>query len=143
MGWRLLLMGLVAGLGFELPTWQEIEAWSRSGQIWLCGQLDHWSLTRPADEPICVAQAEKVGAQPAATNDACIADEAESRALTADADFSAVVDDIVAQFEAEQNAIGADSLRTDVAITRPAAQDEPQIPSTRESRAAGDIHDSG
>jgi hypothetical protein len=45
---RLMLVGLVASMGFELPTGTEVSAWARTGRDWACAMRA--SLSGPAIE---------------------------------------------------------------------------------------------
>lgn len=73
MALHLLLVGLVIGLGFELPKGDEVAAWAYTGTAWLQARVD--GLLAPA----AVAEARP----------------------DADAEFAAIVDDMALAFAAE------------------------------------------
>ena len=45
MAIRFLLVTLVAAMGFEPPTRDEVSTWTRSGRQWVAARLDDWSVT--------------------------------------------------------------------------------------------------
>ena len=50
MGVRLILVGVVAGLGLTLPTGPQITSWKGSTQSWVSARLADWDARMPADE---------------------------------------------------------------------------------------------
>lgn len=58
MGLRLILVGVVAGLGLTLPTGKQFEAWKVSAQTWMNARLAEWDEPMPADESAFVLIAE-------------------------------------------------------------------------------------
>lgn len=49
MGFRVLLVGLVAGLGLDLPSGSDLERWLATGRGWVEDQVSAWSVERPGD----------------------------------------------------------------------------------------------
>jgi hypothetical protein len=100
MALRFLLVGLVMGLGVDLPSGQEIASWARAGGEWLQARIDG------AFGPEAVAEAE---AAPDAEF-AAIVDQmarefgaeavAESKA-NPDTEFAAIVDQMAGSFTAD------------------------------------------
>lgn len=105
MGLRLLLVGLVAGLGLDLPTGQDLERWAHSGQTWLCGTLDQWNEWAPrGDETLCIAAPTAPASEPAPSATTPITTAQTQSTPTepnADDEFAAVVDDMVDEFAAD------------------------------------------
>lgn len=64
MGLRLILVGVVAGLGLSLPSRQQIEVWRGSAQGWVCARFAERDARMPVDENAFVLIAE-----PAASED--------------------------------------------------------------------------
>ncbi len=46
---RVLLVGMVTSLGLELPTGQEVDAWSRAGRDWCQTRLAEWDASLPTN----------------------------------------------------------------------------------------------
>ncbi|HZW33697.1 MAG TPA: hypothetical protein VFF52_23450 [Isosphaeraceae bacterium] len=46
---RLVLVGMVAGLGVTLPSWPECESWCQSAQEWASARLADWDTWRPRE----------------------------------------------------------------------------------------------
>jgi hypothetical protein len=99
MGLRLLLVGIVACLGFDLPARERVEGWTRTGQTWLRGTLDDWNLWSPACDEMCEVDA--TAPPHAAAPVAGVTDEA----------FGAVIEEIVAGFEAEDVVVAAQAAK--------------------------------
>jgi hypothetical protein len=102
MGLRLILVGMVASLGLDLPKGDEVRSWTRTGQTWLCTALDEWNAWMTPDvadqaedrvEPARVAAKLVEGASELTTR---LTAEA-----TADAEFAAVVEEMVAGLSTE------------------------------------------
>ena len=99
---RLILVGLVGGLGLSAPTQRELDAMSRSAQEWVVARLAEWEtettsehgtsafLVVPADssQPLAVLA-------PAPT-------PATTPTLVSDNDFGLVLDDTVAMFAQDE-----------------------------------------
>src|SRR4051812_9658127 len=94
---RLVLVGIVAGLGISPPAESELSGWTRSVQSWLDDRLAHWDARGPldADEWAFESVTEAPSANEAATN--VHARDAEEDALTVSGP-DAVLDERVAEF---------------------------------------------
>ena len=92
MALRVLLVGLVTSLGFELPTSANVDAWARSGRAWCHTRQAEWEAPMPDD-------ATAFATEPAG---------AESGAASIDADraFAALVDDAASAFAADLASAG-------------------------------------
>jgi hypothetical protein len=60
MGLRLILVGMVAGLGLTLPTWTQLSVWRESAQAWVNRRLAEWDARMPADENAFVYVADTI-----------------------------------------------------------------------------------
>lgn len=121
MGLRLVLAGLVVGLGLELPSGQELERWLHSGHTWLCVRLDEWNAWTALDEEPIVLSAET--AHPALPEPAPA--PAPSRPMLSEEELAGLVADMVAAYGDE--GLSTDAARAcEPAITaQPAAKAEP------------------
>src|SRR5689334_1352202 len=95
MGLRLLLVGMVASLGIDLPNAHNLRDWAQSGRTWLCVQLDDWNAWVPSGDELCLTApprlpdpAAQAAAQAPQTTVEIINDE----------EFTAVLDEVVADF---------------------------------------------
>lgn len=145
MGLRLLLVSLVAGLGLELPTRQDLERWAHSGQIWLCSTLDEWNAWEPAsDEMFCVAAAPMPPAPVPAACAATAAEPAQPQSMptetTSDSEFAAVVDDMVNRFAADLPATAGATAKTLLAEQPAAPTATPSAPAFEPLDAPADLY---
>lgn len=85
---RLVLVGLVAGLGLSMPSRRDVEGLARLTQTWLNDRLAEWDSQAPIDEGTYV-----IVAEPVATPE-----RAAERTAVSDREFAAVVEDMVAAF---------------------------------------------
>lgn len=68
MGFRVLLVGVVAGLGLDLPSGSDLQHWMASGRGWVEQQVVAWTIERSAVGPVeapAVDQVEAADAAPA------------------------------------------------------------------------------
>lgn len=98
MALRILLVGLVIGLGVDLPSGAEVAAWARAGDEWVRARLDG------------VFGAEEV---------------AEAKP-SADAEFAAVVDEMAGAFTADLAAMERPASRSRLAFEPIVVSDDPE-----------------
>jgi hypothetical protein len=139
---RLVLVGLVAGLGLSIPSRRDVEILARHAQTWLNDRLAEWDSQAPVDEGTYI-----IVAEPVATPERA-AERAVEQPTVSDSAFAVVVDDMVASFARTEQVAGP-SATTEVleataeiapaeasaglAIalpTEPAADDSPESPVT-------------
>jgi peptidoglycan DL-endopeptidase CwlO len=97
MGFRFLLVGLVAGLGIDLPARQDLQEWTLAGQSWVSVRLDEWNAWVPVGAILLPPSrpTPKAEATPA------VAARAESIAtveVISEEEFTAVVEEVLASF---------------------------------------------
>lgn len=88
MALRLILVGLVAGLGLSLPSRRDLDALGRSAQRWVNTRLAEWDAGTTVEEGSYVLIAEPVTASPGAA----------AVPLASDQEFAVVMDEMVAAF---------------------------------------------
>src|SRR5829696_8515531 len=86
---RLVLVGLVAGLGLSLPDRRERDAWGYSAQRWVNARLAEWDTGTTTDSGAFVLVSEP---------DEATAPSDPAPAAVSDAAFAAVIDETVATF---------------------------------------------
>jgi hypothetical protein len=94
MAVRLLLVGLVIGLGIDMPSRDEVASWSHIGTAWVQARID--GLLGP--EAVAEAQPDPDVGFAAIVDDMALAFAAEPKP---DRAFSAIVDDMAASFAAD------------------------------------------
>jgi hypothetical protein len=94
MALRLLLVGLVVGLGFDLPSGDEVASWAHIGTAWVQARID--GLVGP--EAIAEARPDPDAEFAAIVDDMALAFAAEPKP---DLAFSAIVDDMATSFAAD------------------------------------------
>ncbi len=62
MALRLILVGVVAGLGLNLPARESVQAWKHSAETWVYSCLAEWDARMPTDEKAFVVVAEPTAA---------------------------------------------------------------------------------
>ena len=135
MGFRLVLLGLVASLGFELPTRQGLEGWSTAAQTCLNAALDEWNAWVPTPGSDDLAEAEtprsEVAAVEVEADDAppAVAEDVASTRMVSDEEFAAVVEEMVAGFESAEFAAVVDQIAFDLASADAEFRAEPAIAS--------------
>jgi hypothetical protein len=124
---RLVLVSIVAGLGVTPPAESEVAGWSCTVQTWLDARLAEWNVTQPSDEGTAVSPS-----LPAADLDVAALEralmaafgelpgEGETAAVPgtvagdrpgADAEFEAVVEEMVAEFALDESEPAATEVR--------------------------------
>jgi hypothetical protein len=109
MGLRLIIIGLVASLGLDLPAAEDLRSWARSGQTWLCTALDEWDDCTAGEEasskvgvgspkPVVAAETGEVSGT-IATRSSAAEGSAE---MVADREFAEVVEEMIVTFAAEE-----------------------------------------
>ncbi len=58
MGLRLLLVGVVAGLGLNLPVRENVSAWKRAAETWVYSRMAEWDARMPTGPSAFVVVAE-------------------------------------------------------------------------------------
>jgi hypothetical protein len=124
MALRFLLVGLVVGLGIDLPAGAEMAGWVRSSGAWVQARVDGLFGPEPA-EAAPAADAQFSAIVDGMANDFA-ADLARAEAPKADAAFAAVVDDMASGFA------------RDLARAEPPA---PEAPPTADSSFAAVVDD--
>lgn len=110
MALRFLLVSLVAGMGLELPSGQDLSNWTRAGREWAGARMVEFSSLR--GEAACASRGptdcerESEGTGPAPTADA--------GPPTVDLAFDVVVEGMASAFAADLAAIGPDRPELDV-----------------------------
>jgi hypothetical protein len=101
MALRMLLVGLVIGLGFELPSGDEVATWAHAGVAWVQARVD--GLLGP--EAVAEARPGADAEFAAIVDDMALAFAAETKPAAAetkpDLAFSAIVDDMATSFAAD------------------------------------------
>ncbi len=91
MALRLMLMGVVAGMGFSLPTQDDVTGWSRSAECWINARFDDWDAKMPVDDSAFVF-----------AKDAVVpADAVPAQPIVSDKQFNAIVSEMAVTFAKE------------------------------------------
>ena len=69
MGFRVLLVGVVAGLGLDLPNGSDLQRWLATGRGWVEQQVSAWTIEPAAEGPDQVVAADAAPAAPTAVAD--------------------------------------------------------------------------
>lgn len=93
---RLILVSLVAGLGFDMPTRNELDRMARSAETWVNARLADWDSQAPSDHESYVLVAD-----PAPTS-LPLAAPASAPVSVPDEEFVSVLDDNVALFAQDE-----------------------------------------
>src|SRR4051812_14256862 len=109
---RIVLMGLVASMGLELPSGPEVSGWTRSGRDWAHARLADLSgavieAERPDPEPTDCRQAD-------ASHAVVLPGITEEAAAPVDAAFLAASEAMVAGFVADSKSIQDDRSPVEV-----------------------------
>jgi hypothetical protein len=111
MGLRLVLVGMVAILGIDLPSRRDLQDWTQAGHSWLCIELDEWNAWVPGGEALFVAapppRSPSTEVDPAGTASPA---PAEPTDVITDAEFTAVVEEMIAEFGASDGAIETEAI---------------------------------
>ncbi|HEY2155221.1 MAG TPA: hypothetical protein VGH33_06295 [Isosphaeraceae bacterium] len=127
MAVRLLLVGLVIGLGFDLPSGDEVASWAVAGTAWVQARVDGLLGPEAVAEPRPAPDAEFA----AIVDDMVLAFAAEPKP---DVAFSAIVDDMAANFADETARVAAP--RVDPAPRRLVAFEPLDVPDDLETGVA-------
>jgi hypothetical protein len=126
MALRFLLVSLVAGMGLELPSGQELSSWTRAGREWAGARMVELSSIRVEAERALLGSTDceraDVVAGPAEADDA--------GPSTADLAFDVVVEGMASTFAADLAALRADrpeSIATPEAIAEQPRSEEPPM----------------
>jgi|GEM_PF-5991523 len=91
MALRLILMGVVAGMGMNLPTHDDVASWRRAVECWVNARFDDWDSRMPVD-----GSAFRFGREAVAS-----AEAVPALTVPLDDQFNAVVADMTAAFAKE------------------------------------------
>ena len=106
---RIMLVGLVASLGFELPSDGDLSCWSHSGREWVAARLADFSgPRREADPPVAEGVGRAVAEAPAL---------AEASHADADLIFEVASETMATDFAADLLALQSESPGPDDAPT--------------------------
>ena len=111
MALRLLLVGLVIGLGVDLPSGDEIATWARAGSDWVQARIDGAfgpeavAEATPTDDAAFAAIVDEM-AGTFASDRAAIADKRARASAPDDAAFVAIVDEMAGAFASDRRARG-------------------------------------
>ncbi len=97
---RMMLVSLVASLGFELPSGRDATAWVQSGRNWVDARIGDFAEFRAAGERAFVGITEADG--PGELAKPAISDPAPTLKASADLAFEAVAETMVADFAADR-----------------------------------------
>ncbi|WP_435019415.1 hypothetical protein TA3x_001283 [Tundrisphaera sp. TA3] len=125
MGLRLILVSLVASMGFELPTSQEVQTWSRSGREWVAARVGEFSAPLIGEAPAEAVEAPTIVAESPEKPEPAEADPVD------DLTFEVVVEGMAVRFGDEFEIARAEAARIEaatVAIAEPADEVEPLAP---------------
>src|SRR5262245_39223655 len=89
---RLLLVGLVAGLGLSLPSRRDLETLGRTAQRWAYARLAEWDAGTSVEEGsfVLITEPTLPPAEPAANP------------VVSDHDFAVVMDEMIASFAQDE-----------------------------------------
>jgi hypothetical protein len=126
MALRFLLVSLVAGMGLELPSGQELSSWTRAGREWAGARMVDLSSIRVEAERALLGSTDCERAEVIAGP----AEAVEVGPSTADLAFDVVVEGMASTFAADLAAIRADrpeSIATPDAIADQPPGEEPPM----------------
>jgi hypothetical protein len=101
MALRTLLLGLVAGMGLEIPSEGDISCWARSGREWAQARLAEPSMPRVEADPALAVQSNQPIDSPAAV---------ECPEASGDRAFEVASEGMAADFAADMAAIEAPKM---------------------------------
>ncbi len=107
MALRFLLVGLVIGLGVELPSGDEIASWVRAGSDWVQARIDGalgpeaLAEAKPTDDAAFAAIVDEM-AGAFASDRAAVVDGKAGASPSDDAAFAAIVDEMAGAFASDR-----------------------------------------
>lgn len=147
MALRLILVSLVASMGFELPSSHDVESWGRSGRVWVAARVSELSTLSTWQDlagPEDAAEVEAVEDRVAAIDEAPTSHPEDSRTTPVDdLAFEVVVEGMASNFSEDIATARIETERAEAALAALAeaeslgaeaiARDEDAIPPALEA----------